>query len=101
MIGPDEQHDVSFGGFFEICNPFSSGPYYRYDPGRCSKDAIPVGDITNVSKVHLIWPPLRPKFDPPILFAHKKLSPPSIDLVGNFLLQKPHTVAIRYFRRAP
>ncbi|RWR73900.1 hypothetical protein CKAN_00220800 [Cinnamomum micranthum f. kanehirae] len=49
MIGPDEQHDhVSFGGFFKICNPFSSGPYYRYDPGRCSKDAIPIGDITNV-----------------------------------------------------
>ncbi|XXG48809.1 hypothetical protein AAC387_Pa02g3155 [Persea americana] len=48
MIGPDEQHDVSFGGFFNICNPFSSGPYYRYDPGRCSKDAIPIGDITNV-----------------------------------------------------
>lgn len=68
-IGPNEQEDVSFGEFFKICNPFSGGPYYRYDPGRCSKDAIPIGDLTDVRKLHLLRAPFRPTFDQSTIFT--------------------------------
>lgn len=36
-------------GFSEICDPFSSGPGYRYVPENCPKDAVAIGDIPNVS----------------------------------------------------
>ena len=44
LIGKDDLLGVS-----EICDPFSSGPGYRYVPENCPKDAVAIGDIPNVS----------------------------------------------------
>ncbi|KAM7510486.1 hypothetical protein LguiB_009361 [Lonicera macranthoides] len=43
LTGKDDLLGVS-----EICDPFSSGPGYRYVPENCPKDAIAIGDIPNV-----------------------------------------------------
>ncbi|KAL5706770.1 hypothetical protein ACHQM5_024894 [Ranunculus cassubicifolius] len=48
LLGLDDQAKNSFSGYFNICNPFTGPPDYKYNPNNCSKDAIAIGDIPDV-----------------------------------------------------
>uniref|UniRef100_A0A5B7AY35 Uncharacterized protein n=1 Tax=Davidia involucrata TaxID=16924 RepID=A0A5B7AY35_DAVIN len=47
LLGLDEQVE-NFLELQKICDPFSGAPNYSYTPEKCSKDAIPIGDLPNV-----------------------------------------------------
>ncbi|XP_077233456.1 uncharacterized protein LOC143875738 [Tasmannia lanceolata] len=48
LMGLDDQHEEPLRKFTKVCNPFSGAPEYKFDPGRCSKDTIPIGEISEV-----------------------------------------------------
>ncbi|KAJ0097362.1 hypothetical protein Patl1_28511 [Pistacia atlantica] len=44
VLGLNKQNnDIS--EFGKICNPFSEGPNYTYNPGKCPRSAIPIGEL--------------------------------------------------------
>ncbi|XP_031272904.1 uncharacterized protein LOC116131399 [Pistacia vera] len=47
VLGLNRQNnDIS--EFGKICNPFSEGPNYTYNPGKCPRSAIPIGELSLV-----------------------------------------------------
>ena len=46
-----ENPNVDMLGLERICDPFSGAPNYTYIPETCSEDAIPIGELPNVSRV--------------------------------------------------
>lgn len=48
VLGIEEGKEDTLG-FREICDPFAGAPNYTYAPENCPKNAIPVGDLSNVS----------------------------------------------------
>ncbi|XP_058069816.1 uncharacterized protein LOC131218942 [Magnolia sinica] len=45
LLQLDEQYDRQSNIFRKVCDPFSGPPKYTFDPGRCSNDTIPIGDV--------------------------------------------------------
>ncbi|GMH24049.1 hypothetical protein Nepgr_025892 [Nepenthes gracilis] len=43
----NDQNDVS-RGIWKVCDPFSGAPDYSYVPGKCPKDAIPIGKVPEI-----------------------------------------------------
>ncbi|KAL3525593.1 hypothetical protein ACH5RR_013965 [Cinchona calisaya] len=47
VFGIEEAKEVTLG-FRQICDPFSGAPNYTYAPQDCPKDAIPIGNLSNI-----------------------------------------------------
>ena len=42
--------NVEMLGFGSVCDPFSGPPDYTYMPEKCPQNAIPIGNLPDVSK---------------------------------------------------